>query len=140
MRGGLGAVRSTVDRRAASSRLAGAGATQVKSLPEDTPILRFRLMAIFAAQMFDFVTFTIMVERHGVQAELNPIVAASFLTGGLPILFFVKLALVMLVGATIVILGRRQSPIAVPSKLASLVTVAAVTGGVFGGWTNAITI
>ena len=140
MRGDLGAVRSAVDRPASAASRSPAGATQVQSLPEDTPILRFRLIAIFAAQMFDFVTFTIMVERHGVQAELNPIVAASFLTGGLPILFFVKLALVMLVGSTIVILGRRESPIAVPSKLASLVTVAAVIGGVFGGWTNAITI
>jgi hypothetical protein len=140
MRGILGGVPSAVDRSASPPDRRPAGAAETRTLPEDTPILRFRLTAIFAAQMFDFVTFTIMVERHGVQAELNPIVAASFLTGGLPILFFVKLALVMLVGATIVILGRRESPIEVPSKLASLITVAAVIGGVFGGWTNALTI
>jgi len=140
MRGILGAVRSAFDRPAWPAFRPPAGATQALTLAEDTPILRFRLLAIFAAQMFDFVTFTIMVERHGVGAELNPIVAASFLTGGLPILFFVKLALVILVGATIVILGRRESPIEVPSKLASLITVAAVIGGAFGGWTNAITI
>ena len=140
MRGILGFVRSGVDRRRSPALVRRVGPARVQTLPEDTPILRFRLTAIFAAQMFDFVTFMIMVERHGVHAELNPIVAASFQSGGLPILFLVKLALVLYVGATIVILGRRESLMAVPSKLASLITVAAVIGGVFGGWTNAITI
>ena len=111
-----------------------------QTLPQDDPILHFRLAAIVAAQLFDFVTFTLMVERHGINAELNPLVAASFHAGGLPILFAIKLALVLLVGSTIAILGRRGSPVELQSKLASIITVLAVLGGVFGGFSNAISI
>jgi len=108
--------------------------------PLHARILRFRLAAILAAQLFDFATFTIMVERHGIGAELNPIVAAGFEVGGLPILFFVKLALIVLVGSTIAILGRPTAAIHVSASLAALIAVAAVVVGVFGGFTNAITI
>ena len=140
MPGFVGKDRSVLDHPGPSARRLRAGDGRLQTLPEDAPVLRFRLLAIFAAQLFDLVTFTIMVQRHGIQAELNPIVTLGFESGGLPGLFFIKLAVIVLVGSTIVILGRRGSPVHVPSRLASLITVAAVIGGLVGGFSNAITI
>jgi hypothetical protein len=108
--------------------------------PEDRAIQLFRLAAILAAQLFDFATFTIMVRLHGIDAELNPLIERGFETGGLPVLFLAKLALVVLVGSTIVIIGRGAAPRTAAARLASLVAVVAVAMGVVGGFSNAITI
>jgi hypothetical protein len=118
----------------------GAGRDHATLLPEDRIIQLFRLAAILAAQLFDFATFTIMVRLHGIDAELNPLVAQGFERGGFPVLFVVKVALVVLVGATIVILGRDAAPRTAPARLASFITVVAVCAGAFGGFSNAITI
>lgn len=106
----------------------------------DNTILSFRLIAILAAQLFDFSTFVVMVQRHGIRAELNPLVVSSFHASGLLGLLAAKLVLVAFVGGVIILLGRQTSPIHVPSRLATFITVLAVLAGVFGGWTNAITI
>lgn len=141
MRGFVGAIRSVLGLSASPDRRRRPSeASLLQTLPEDEPILRFRLAAIFAAQLFDFATFTIMVERHGIRAELNPLVAAGYEAGGLPILLLAKLALVILVGATIVILGRRASAIHLPSRTAGVVTVIAVVAGLVGGFSNSISI
>lgn len=103
-------------------------------------ILVFRLLAILAAQLFDFATFTVMIGKHGIGAELNPVVANSFAASGLLGLFVLKLALVALVGAVTILLSRQASPVLVPSRMATFITVLAVIGGVFAGWTNYITI
>src|SRR6185503_11115256 len=109
MRSPAGRNRSLVDRGAAGLATAlvrGHAAT----LPEDRAILRFRLAAIFAAQLFDFATFVIMVKLHGIDAELNPLVQDSFELGGFRGLFVFKLALFVLVSSIIVIIGRNASP------------------------------
>ena len=100
------------------------------------PVLRLRLAALFAAQLFDYGTFTIMVERHGIKAELNPIVANGFLAFGLPIIALAKLALVILVGSVIVLLGHNRSASVATTRIATFVTIVAVIGGLVGGISN----
>ena len=104
--------------------------------PIARPILRLRLASLLAAQLFDFGTFTYMVGQHGIRAEANPIVAGGFLAFGLPVVAVMKLALVVLVSAVVVMLGR-EAPIH-PStpRLATLVTVMAVVAGLAGGLSN----
>jgi hypothetical protein len=108
--------------------------------PEDKAILRFRLATIFAAQLFDFATFMVMVNRRGIDAELNPVVAQGFESGGFPGLLLAKIVLIVLVSSTIVILGRDAAPSTMPARLAVIITLFAVGAGVVGGFSNAITI
>jgi len=112
----------------------GIPAAAGRSLP--APVLRLRLAALFAAQLFDYGTFTIMVERHGIRAELNPIVAHGFLAFGLPFIALAKLALVVLVGSVIVLLGQDRSASVTTTRIAAFVTIVAVVGGLIGGISN----
>ena len=106
----------------------------------DNSILIFRLIAILAAQLFDFSTFVVMVRHHGIAAEMNPLVASGFHASGLLGLLAAKLVLVVFVGGVIILLGRQVSHLHVPARLATFITVFAVLAGLFGGWTNAINI
>jgi hypothetical protein len=102
------------------------------------PILRFRLAALLAAQLFDFGTFTLMVGRHGIVAELNPLVAQGFVAFGLPILVLVKLALVVLLGSIVVLVGRdRPARRSIPG-LAASITILGVIAGLVGGISNVL--
>lgn len=102
------------------------------------PILVPSLLTMAIAQLFDLATFMTMVRRLGPGAEVNPFVASMLGTGGMPEVVLAKLALVVLVGATAVVLlsarGRR------PQRVGALLLGCAIVAGVFGGWTNAITI
>ncbi len=99
-------------------------------------ILRFRLAALFAAQFFDLGTFTLMVDRHGIAAELNPLVAQGFVAFGLPFLALAKFALVALVGSIVVVIGRRASGPGSLPVLATAVSILAVVAGLVGGISN----
>ena len=91
-----------------------------------------------AAQLFDLATFVTMVGRLGPGAEVNPVVAAMLGAGGMTEVVLAKLALVVFVGATTVVLmktgGRRVH------RAGAVLLACAIVAGVFGGWTNAITI
>lgn len=127
MRGPVPAASSVVDRSGSSARRANR-------------LLAFRLLAILAAHLFDFVTFTIMIQRHDIGAEFNPLVASTYHVNGLVGLFIMKLAVITLVGSVTILLSRRDTPVYVPTRLASFITVLAVIGGAFAGWTNVITL
>ncbi len=98
--------------------------------------MRFRLAALFAAQFFDLGTFTGMIDRHGIGAEYNPIVAQGFDAFGLPLVVVVKLALVVLVGSTVVLLASEGPRHKANPGLATIVTLAAVAAGFIGGVSN----
>jgi hypothetical protein len=132
--------RRAADRSTPGPRPSRARRDRAAILPGDPAILRFRLAAIVAAQLFDFATFMIMVKLHGIGAELNPLVQNGFEMGGFRGLFLFKLALIVLVSSIIVILGRDAPPRTIGARLAAAVTVMAVTAGVFGGFSNAITM
>jgi len=129
----------SIDRRPAGPGSA-APRSHAATQPEDPAILRFRLAAIFAAQLFDFATFMIMVKLHGIDAELNPLVSVGFASGGFPGLLVGKIALIVLISSITVIIGRNAAPRTGSARLATVLTVFAVCAGVFGGFTNAITI
>jgi hypothetical protein len=120
---------SDVDNRTQTSALA--------ALP--APILRLRLAALLAAQLFDFGTFTLMVERHGINAELNPIVANGFAAFGLPMIAVAKLALVVLIGSMIVVFAQDRHASVATRRIATFVTVVAVVSGLLGGISNVAT-
>jgi hypothetical protein len=107
--------------------------------PVRLAVLRFRLAAVFAAQFFDLGTFTLMVDRHGVAAEANPIIAQGFADWGMVLVVVAKLALVVLVGSIVVLLAghptRRSS-----LGIAAVITVAAVVAGFTGGVSNLATL
>jgi hypothetical protein len=103
------------------------------------PVLRLRLAALFAAQLFDYGTFTLMVERHGIRAELNPIVAHGFATFGLPIVALAKLALIVLVGSIIVVLAHDRTASRTTTRVATFVAILAVVSGLVGGISNVLT-
>ena len=103
--------------------------------PPRRAVVRFRLAALFAAQFFDLGTFSLMVDRHGVAAEVNPIIAHGFAGWGMVLVVVAKLALVVLVGSIVVLLAehpRRRASLGI----AAVVTVAAVAGGFTGGVSN----
>jgi hypothetical protein len=107
-------------------------------LPTTHPVLRFRLAALLAAQLFDFGTFTVMVSRHGIVSETNPIVAHGFVAFGLPLVAVAKGALVLLVGSILVILGRAWAAAPMTRRVATSVALVAVASGLLGGISNAI--
>lgn len=113
------------------------GSKAARVLP--APVLRLRLAALLAAQLFDYGTFTLMVERHGIRAELNPIVAHGFATFGLPIIALAKLALVVLIGSIIVVLAQDRTASPRTMRVATFVTMLAVVGGLIGGISNVLT-
>jgi hypothetical protein len=103
------------------------------------PVLRLRIAALVAAQLFDYGTFTLMVGRHGIGAELNPIVANGFAAFGLPIVALAKLALVVLIGSIIVILAHDRRSSHGTMRIATFVTMIAVAAGLIGGISNIVT-
>ena len=113
------------------------GSKAARVLP--APVLRLRLAALLAAQLFDYGTFTLMVERHGIRAELNPIVAHGFAAFGLPIIALAKLALVVLIGSIIVVLAQDRTASPRTMRVATFVTMLAVVGGLIGGISNVLT-
>jgi hypothetical protein len=117
-------------RRAGSRRL---WRERRAARPLGSPFVRFRIAAVAAAQFFDLGTFGRMIHRGGIEAELNPLVARGFDAFGFPLVIVAKLALVVLIGAIVVVLatGPRPRPI-----LASFVTVLAVAAGLVGGLSN----
>ena len=135
------AVRAGAGHLSGRGHIAVATRMPVRVEPLDPPrgaILRFRLAALLAAQLFDFGTFTLMVDRHGIAAEVNPIVAQGFATFGLPILILVKVALVVLLASIVVLLARDAPARRSVPGLAALVTVFAVTAGLVGGISNVL--
>jgi hypothetical protein len=99
-------------------------------------VLRLHLASLFAAQLFDYGTFTLMVDRHGIAAELNPLVAQGFVVFGLPFLALAKGALVMLVASIVVVIARRANTQRSLPVLATAVTIIAVLAGLVGGISN----
>lgn len=107
--------------------------------PVGRGIVRFRLAALFAAQFFDLGTFSVMVGRHGIAAEANPIIAQGFADWGMVLVVVAKLALVVLVGSIVVLLATRPTRRA-SLGLAAVVTVVAVVAGFTGGVSNLATL
>jgi hypothetical protein len=107
-------------------------------------VLSSRIASVLAAQLLDMATFAIMVGRHGIIAEVNPLVAQGFEGFGMPMVVLMKIALVVLVSSIITVLSRRNTPAggthargAAPD-LVQVVTLVAVLAGLVGGISNVL--
>ena len=99
-------------------------------------ILPFRLASVLAAQLFDLGTFTLMVARHGIISERNPLVARGYAGFGVPMVVVMKLALVVLISSIIMVLDQDRPVRPWLRALAVLITLLAVVGGLVGGISN----
>ena len=116
--------------------LANADPRMPSVLATPVSIVRLRLATILAAQLFDFATFTMMIARHGIAGEANPVVAQGFVAFGLPIVVIGKVALVVLCGSLQIVLLEGHRTGRTTRRLATLVALLAVAAGLAGGISN----
>jgi len=119
-------------------RSSGRRPDRASGAPRHGPVLRFRLASLVAAQMFDFGTFTVMVGRHGVESEANPLVANGLALFGMPVVAILKAALVILLAAIVVLLDHGRTTRLRSPRLAATIAVLAVLGGLIGGIANVL--
>ena len=124
--------------RSVGGAVVGAGDVALGPRTIPSSVLRFRLATLLAAQLFDFATFVVMVGRHGIAAEMNPVVAHGFEAHGLGILLLAKIAVIVLVGSIVVLLGRDDSPRTINRGMATGIALLAVAGGLLGGISNTL--
>ncbi len=96
------------------------------------PIAAFAVLV--GAQFFDYASFVVMVARHGLEAELNPIVVAIAEASGLPGVTLLKVAGVVLVAAVVALIARKSR------RLGMAVLSIGVAAGMLGGLSNVATI
>ena len=89
---------------------------------------------LIVAHAMDYATFVVMVLRHGIGQELNPLVVTLAQDYGIELLTFTKVAAVLLVAATFMVLARSR-PLLARSVLAVGILV-----GSFGAFSNIISI
>jgi hypothetical protein len=80
---------------------------------------------LIIAHIADYTTFVVMVSRHGLATELNPLVVTIFEDWGLALLTVAKFATVLLVAATFLIVGRTR-----PKLAAAVLAFGVVIGGI----------
>lgn len=85
-------------------------------------------------QAADFGTFLVMIARHGLEAEINPVVVALVSQHGLALLTLGKVLAVLVVVATFVVLARSRP------KLAGATLAAGILMGALGTVSNLATI
>jgi hypothetical protein len=107
----------------------------VRRIASDTGL---RVMTLFLAQTLDLATFSVMVARHGVGAEANPIVVDLFDSFGMPAVVIVKLVLITLVAALALAASGKGSR-RLWAMVGGLPLAVAIAAGLIGGITNAAT-
>lgn len=86
------------------------------------------------AHFFDWASFMVMIDRHGLSAEANPIVVSVFQETGVPGVTIAKLATVAFAAVlALVILPHRR-------RVAMGLLTFGVAAGLFGGLTNIATL
>ena len=93
------------------------------------PIAALSLLAV--AHLFDFVTFLVMTSRHGLAAEVNPVVVKVATEFGLPGLTLAKAGTVIFLSVAVVLLARTHR-----RGTASVLLMIGIAAVVFGGLTN----
>lgn len=111
----------------------------LRAVPElqSAPTRMWRVVALVllaAAQLFDYVSFLVMIERHGLAAELNPIVVTLHEQLGLVGLTVAKAAAVVFLASSATLLMPRRPAIAFG------VLVVGIVLGVVGGVSNVLTL
>ena len=91
-------------------------------------LLAFSVLAL--AHFFDYATFLILVGRHGLAAEANPIVVRIAQTAGIPGLTLAKVATVGFAFTLMLLIAPKRR------KLAAGLLVFGVAAGLVGGLSN----
>ena len=86
------------------------------------------------AQLFDYVSFMFMIERHGLAAELNPIVVTLHQNVGMIGLTVVKASAVVFLASTATLLMTRRPNVAFGVLLVGMIL------GIVGGVSNVMTL
>jgi hypothetical protein len=92
------------------------------------------LVLLAAAHTFDYVSFLIMTGKHGLVAELNPIVVALSEQFGLPGLTVAKLASVVLLASVFLVLRPHRR------RWSSTILTIGIVVGLVGGVSNVASI
>lgn len=96
------------------------------------PVFAFAVLAL--AHFFDWASFMIMIGRHGLSAEANPIVVQVFQETGVPGVTIAKVATVVFASilAVLILPNRRRLGMGLISF--------GVLAGLVGGLTNVLTL
>jgi len=89
---------------------------------------------LIIAHVADYTTFVVMVARHGLGSELNPLVVTLAEDYGLALLTMAKFATVLLVAAVFLVVGRTRP------RVATAVLAFGILIGGLGAYSNIITI
>jgi hypothetical protein len=92
------------------------------------------LLLLAFAQLFDYVSFMVMIERHGLAAELNPIVVYLHENVGMFGLTLVKGFAVVFLAFTATLLMPRRTNVAFGVLLVGIIL------GIVGGVSNVMTL
>jgi hypothetical protein len=93
------------------------------------PFAALGLLAL--AHVFDYSTFLVMTSRHGLAAELNPIVVTVATDYGLPGLTIAKAGSVLFLAFMIAMLARLHR-----RRVSAALLVLGIVAGVVGGLSN----
>jgi hypothetical protein len=86
------------------------------------------------AHAFDWASFVVMVDKHGMAAEANPIVVGLAELAGLPGLTLAKIATVAFAAILMTLIAPRRR------RLAMALLMFGVAAGLVGGLSNIATI
>ena len=92
------------------------------------------LAVLALAHAFDWASFVVMVDKHGLEAEANPIVVELAQAAGLPGLTLAKIATVVFAAILMALIAPRRR------RLAMGLLLFGVAAGLVGGLSNVATI
>lgn len=96
------------------------------------PAIAFAALAL--AHLFDYASFLVMIDRHGMSAEANPIVVSLNAAMGLPGLTLAKVVTVGFAAALMILIAPKSR------RLAMGLLMFGVGAGLLGGFSNIATI
>jgi hypothetical protein len=88
------------------------------------------IAALAFAHFFDWATFLVLISRHGLSAEANPIVVKIAQTAGIPGLTLAKILTVAFAAALMLLIARRRR------RLAYGLLAFGIFAGLLGGFSN----
>ena len=92
------------------------------------------LAALALAHAFDYASFLVMIQRHGMAAEANPVVVYLAAELGLPGLTLAKVVVIALAAVLVTIIAPRRRGVAMGLLMFG------VGAGLLGGFSNIATL
>jgi hypothetical protein len=92
------------------------------------------IFLLVAAHAFDYFSFLVMTAKHGLAAELNPIVVVLAEQFGLPGLTIAKVASVVFLASVALLISSQRR------RMAGTIVFIGITVGMVGGLSNIATI